>query len=148
LNELDFNSISRNTGNVIGQGIQCDSATLVVTGNNNIIWNNGIVGGAPSLPPSALAQVGGNGCNHTYSDIGPIGVAVTNGNMNFDPGFVDELSGNLHLMPASMAAHLANPQAALTGLPAKDIDGDPRIPTGIEMAADMGADQISKAPAP
>jgi len=143
-NELAFNSISRNTGNNdLGQGIQCPGANQVVIGSNNIIWNNGIIPGSGQLPPTD-PQVNGTGCSHTFSDIGPIGVPPLTTNIGIDPSFVDEATGNLHLMPTSIAIQKADPSTNLSGLAAKDIDGDARVNTGTSMAADMGADQISK----
>jgi hypothetical protein len=137
VNEIDFNSISRNIGVDVGQGIQCTAGTSL-TGRNNIIWNNGALAGVPGS--SSLAQVDGNGCSYRTSDIGP---ALIANNLNQDPGFVNELDSDLHLTAGSVVVRKADPAAKLDDLAATDIDGDARVKTGTEMAADLGADQIS-----
>jgi hypothetical protein len=137
-NEIDFNSISRNVGADAGQGIQCSGGTSL-TARNNIIWNNGMLPGV--VGTSGLPQVDGNGCTYQTSDIGP--TTISN-NIAKDPGFVNELNGDLHLTATSMVARKADPAADLEGLRSTDIDGDARVKSGTEMAADLGADQISK----
>jgi len=137
-NEIEFNSISRNIGADLGQGIQCTTGTSL-TGHNNIIWNNGIL--PATTGPSGLPQVDGNGCTYRTSDIGPVAIA---NNIGQDPSFVSEVDGDLHLMRASTVVRKADPTANLDGLASTDIDGDARTKTGTEMAADLGADQISK----
>src|SRR5262249_31002332 len=63
LHALDFNTIAANTG-VAGTatGVHCDSLTMAVTFDSNIVFANvGSNGGH---------QVDGQFCNYTYSDIG------------------------------------------------------------------------------
>ena len=98
-NELAFNSISRNSGADVGQGVHCSGGTALAA-NSNIIWNNGITPSTPTPPNSLLPQVAGAGCSHRFSDIGPfidLDIANMMGNLNADPMFVDEgVSGNPH----------------------------------------------------
>jgi len=126
-NQLDFNSISRNA-TFEGQGVQCSAGNIIIA-NSNIIYNNGD-------DPSTALQVSGSGCVYKYSDIGPIGVGTINANMTFDPKFVDEANGDLHLMSGSMAVRAADPNADLNDLASRDIDGELRVGP-----ADIGADQ-------
>jgi hypothetical protein len=125
-NELDFNSISHNTTLDIVQGVQCTSGTPFIA-SNNIIWNNGSLGKPVQVASTA-------GCSYKFSDIGPVAETP---NMNADPGFQDEMSGDLHLTKTSTVRGNADPGLVPSGLAAKDIDGDMR-PT----PADIGADQF------
>jgi parallel beta-helix repeat protein len=128
-NRLDFNTLSLNMSSDSGQGIQC-TAVAVLEASSNIIYDNG-------LAPLTAVQVSGNGCHYTYSDIGPVGIGVTDGNMMVPPGFDAQSSKPLHLSSASLARHMADPGADLRGLAAIDVDGDPRV-----APADIGADQL------
>jgi hypothetical protein len=128
MNRLEFNSIAGNlaqTGD--NPGVQC-SAGVGFVARNNIIWVNiGNVG----------AQIGGN-CQYAYSDVGPTSVTGANdagNNLSVDP----LVTSDLHLMSLSPVIKKADPNANLTGVAAKDIDGDSRV-----MPADMGADQIPR----
>lgn len=129
-NELDFNSVSRNNNLGVAQGIDCASATPLVA-SNNIIWNNG--------PLQTSTQVVNTGCSYTYSNIGPTGIGTTDNNQSVNPMFVDEANGDLHLTGTVMSLLMANPNARITGLAEKDIDGDTR-----QNPADIGADQFTR----
>jgi hypothetical protein len=83
-------------------------------------------------------QLGGT-CVHDYSVIGltvtyPTG-ADGGHNKSADPKLVSE-STDPHIQTGSSAIGAANPGADLTGIAAKDIDGDAR-----KSPADCGADQ-------
>jgi hypothetical protein len=49
----------------------------------------------------------------------------TNGNLQADPNFVDQISGNFHLQPGSVALDAGDNLAA--NLPATDVEGNPRL---------------------
>jgi hypothetical protein len=131
LNQIDFNSISKNLTVDMGQGIQCIAGTPLDV-NNNIIWDNGV-------SPATAMQVSGNGCNYRFSDVGPVDIGSANSNLSFSPMFQDESSGNLHLTKDSMLRGKSDPGLAPSGLTARDIDGDVRPTT---MPSDIGADQF------
>jgi hypothetical protein len=124
INRFDFNTIVANKSQTT-PGIQCSAGTF--TAQNNIIWNN--TGSGP---------LGGT-CVHDYSFIGPTVTipGITDGGHNkaIDPKLVSE-ANDPHLQPGSPAIKAANPATDLTGIAAKDIDGDART-----MPADCGADQ-------
>jgi hypothetical protein len=129
-NELRFNSLSRNRNAELGQGINCsNNGNVVVMTSNNIVWDNG------DDPTSAL-QVAGSNCNYSFSDIGPVGI---DSNLSVDPMFQDEIAGDLHLTNGSPLVRGADPNADLTGLAARDINGDLRV-----APADIGADQVPR----
>jgi hypothetical protein len=123
-NRLEFNTISANKSQFIS-GVQCVAGTF--TAQNNIIWDN-----------TGSAQLGGT-CVHDYSIIGLVVAfpAGTDGghNKSSDPKLVSE-ANDPHIQPGSSAIKAANPAADLTGIAAKDIDGDTRT-----SPADIGADQ-------
>jgi hypothetical protein len=56
--------------------------------------------------------------------------------MTVAPQFKNEGAGDLHLLPTSPIRRMADSGADLSGLAARDIDGDPRV-----SRADLGADQ-------
>lgn len=120
-----FNTVSQNQGpfgNV--SGVVCDQTIGVpLAMTSNIVVNN-----------AGPAQVSGDACVWTYSDIAPGPVSGT-GNLSSDPLFVDPVHNNFHLQLASPARDAADPAATL----AVDIDGDAR-PQGA--GRDMGADEI------
>jgi hypothetical protein len=77
-------------------------------------------------------------CSYTYSDIGPdIPTPTGTGNINMDPLFANAATGDFHLTTNSPCRHAADPNADLTGIAAKDIDGDTRT-----RPADIGADEF------
>jgi Right handed beta helix region len=130
MNRLEFNTIANNTAlNGVNAGLDCTVGTSF-TAHDNIIWNN--TGGI---------QISGI-CLHSYSDIGPLAIPVPGtGNKKDDP-----LLGGIgmwHLGTGSPAIGGADPQADLSGIAAKDIDGDMRVKAA-NMGADIGADQVSK----
>jgi hypothetical protein len=122
-NRFDFNTLNNNqTTNSQASGVQCLANNF--TAQYNIIWNN----------MSNTGQLSGN-CMYAYSDIGPITDVVPGaGNMKDDP----VLLANGHLQATSGAVLMKATNADLTGLAARDIDGDLRI-----APADLGADQLS-----
>jgi hypothetical protein len=56
--------------------------------------------------------------------------------MAADPRFANPSQGDLHLLPMSPAIGAADPASDLTGIAARDLDGDIRT-----KPADIGADQ-------
>jgi len=128
MNRLEFNTIANNTAlNGVNAGLDCTVGTSF-TARNNIIWGN-----------TGVIQISGI-CMHSYSDIGPFATPVPGttpgtGNKNNDP----LLTSTWHLGTGSPAIGSADPMADLTGLAAKDIEGDMRV-----SRADMGADQVAK----
>jgi hypothetical protein len=126
---LAFNTITANGGaGGAVTGVACSQVTVPLVLSNNIVYGNQVAG--------AGAQVGGNNCSFTYSDIGPQTVAGT-GNIDMDPLFVDATSANYHLRPGSPAKDAADPGATLS----VDIDGDTRPQRG---RSDMGADEVAE----
>jgi len=126
MNRLEFNTIANNLAQAgVNAGLDCIAGTGF-TAHNNIIWNN--AGGV---------QISGI-CIHSYSDIGPLTTLVPgSGNRKDDPMLGG--TGMWHLGTGSPAIRGADRQADLTGIAAKDIDGDLRT-----APADMGADQVSR----
>jgi Right handed beta helix region len=125
MNRLEFNTIANNTAQSgVNAGVDCIAGTGF-TAHNNIIWNN-----------TGLAQITGN-CSHSYSDIGPFTGPIVpgTGNKKDDP----MLTSTWHLGTGSPAIRGADPQADLTGIAAKDVDGDMRV-----APAEMGADQVPR----
>lgn len=125
-NRLEFNSFARNKAqDTIGCAIHCLAGTF--TARNNVMAGNATA--------SNMAQVGGT-CTHTYSIARPGTVPSGTGNSGADPLFVDTVTGNLHIMLTSPARGMADPSSDLTGIAARDLDGDART-----NPADMGADE-------
>jgi hypothetical protein len=100
-----------------------------LTLSNNIISDNVVSGGGHQVGGSAM-------CSFTYSDIGPDTVSGT-GNTMAPPLFVNPSAGDYHLMANSPCVDAADPNADLTGVAAKDIDGETRT-----KPADIGADEV------
>jgi hypothetical protein len=122
-----FNTVAQNQAMT---GITPGAVCAVIAGlplklTNSIVYDN-----------STGAQVEGNNCSWTYSDIGPTPAAGM-GNINAPPMFVDPLKNNFHLQAGSPALRAADPSADLTGPTARDIDGDART-----SPADIGADEV------
>lgn len=126
-NRLEFNSFNTNQAQVaIGAAIQCTAGAF--TARNNIMSGNGTL--------MNMEQVGG-GCAHAYSIVRPGTVPNGTGNSGSDPMFKNTTTGDLHIQPTSPARGAADPNSALTGIAARDIDGDPRT-----VPADIGADEV------
>ena len=124
---LEFNSFSQNSApGGAAPGMQCSAPGF--TARNNILSDNGI---------STSNQVSGT-CAHAYSIMRPGMLPSGPGNLAVDPMFVDPSLGNLHLKPGSPAQRAADPSSDLTGLAARDLDGDVRV-----APADIGADQLA-----
>lgn len=107
--------------------IQCDITGL--TARNNIISNNG---------DGSVQQIAGS-CGYAFSIVFPGPAPTGPGNLVVDPRFESPGTGDLHLQPGSPAVLAADPNADLSGLAARDIDGDLRV-----APADIGADQIAR----
>jgi hypothetical protein len=128
-NRLAFNTVVRNLiqAGIKSGGIDCNAGINIV-GYYNIMWDNN--------PMPTMDQVSGS-CKHTYSDVGPTGLASSldaGHTLNLNPQLVNE-QGDPHLKAGSPVRGYAS-GADLTGFAAKDIDGDPRT-----TPADLGADQ-------
>jgi hypothetical protein len=124
-NRFEFNTIAYNKaqGGRIA-GLDCRAGNAFVA-SNNIIWMND-------------GPLQFNGGIHTYSDIGPLVTVVPGtGNIKEDPLLTSDTDP--HLQPGSAALTKANPAADISGIAAKDIDGDTRAGP-----IDMGADQASR----
>jgi hypothetical protein len=126
-NRLEFNSFNTNQAQVtIGTAIQCTAGTF--TARNNIMSGNGTL--------ANMEQVGG-GCAHAFSIVRPGTVPSGSGNSASDPMFKNTTTGDLHIEAASPARRAGDPNSDLTGIAARDIDGDPRT-----APPDIGADQV------
>jgi len=124
-NRLDFNTITGNhTQAGFTPGLLCAGGLTV---RNNIIYGNN---------DNLVPQFGGN-CQPAYSDLGFVTVDMNN-NMHADPMF----GAGFHLSAGSSLLGMADPNADLSGIASKDIDGQPRIRRP-GMGADIGADQYS-----
>jgi hypothetical protein len=130
---FDFNTVSANLGpTTVNTGVSCGTVTVPLTFSNNIIYANVLAGGGAQ-------QTGGSPmCAYTFSDIGP--EMTVGSNINADPMFANASTGNFHLTTNSPCRHVADPNADLTGIASKDIDGDPRTASP-GMPADIGADE-------
>jgi hypothetical protein len=118
---LGFNTIAGNKGGLDAvTGVVCSLVTVDLTASNNIIYGNTATG--------LGAQVGGNHCLWSFSDIGP---QASGTNLNTDPGFVP---GDHHLSAGSPLINQADPAATQP----HDIDGDDRPEDG---RRDIGADE-------
>ncbi|HZJ63051.1 MAG TPA: right-handed parallel beta-helix repeat-containing protein [Kofleriaceae bacterium] len=133
-NRIDFNSISRNDARpLFAPGVQCISSPTPLTARYNIIWDNG-------TSPAFRDQVNATGCDHKFSDIGPLPTSYGMMNVNTDPLFMDELAGDLHLMKPVNVMLFANPSASdIAGPAARDIEDELR-----SVATEMGADHVAR----
>ena len=88
---------------------------------NCLVWGNDL----PSL---------GGSVTTSYCDVegvAPVGV----GDLDVDPLFADLAAGDLHLTTGSPCLHAGDPDPS--GLPAVDLDGDPRlVGTGVDIGQD------------
>ena len=126
-NRLEFNSFNKNTTqDGVASAIYCVAGTF--TARNNILSGNGT--------QTQLDQTGGS-CTHAYSIVRPGALPAGTGNSAADPLFVNTTTGDLHIQTSSPARAAADPSSNLTGVAAKDLDGDPRV-----APADIGADQL------
>ena len=99
---------------------------------NCIIWGNAATQSAPAIslndtsgwPPSVIA----------YSDVQ--GGFSGTGNINSDPLFVNQSTGNLHLTAGSPCINKGITASSSVSFPATDLDGGSRV---IGSASDMGA---------
>jgi YD repeat-containing protein len=129
------NTIVGNTANS-GGGLYLQPYMGVVEIWNNIIWNNT----APSGGDIAF-DTGASTFNAFNNDFDPAKVSgafsAQGGNLNVDPLFLDQASGNYHL-----AANSPMIDAGLNtapNIPGIDINGESRITGGI---IDIGADEF------
>ncbi len=132
-NRLEFNTIVKNSANMVG-GVNC-LGTSSITARNNLIHGN-----------TGTAETGGTSCTHSYSVIGiatpPAGTMVR----SMTPAEVALVNGNgatvadFHIAAASLLRGAAEPGSA-TGPTAVDYDGEAR-PNPAGGAADIGADEI------
>jgi hypothetical protein len=84
--------------------------------------------------------VNATGCDHKFSDIGPLPTSYGMMNVNTDPLFMDELAGDLHLMKPVNVMLFANPSASdIAGPAARDIEDELRT-----VATEMGADHVAR----
>lgn len=128
VNRLEFNSFNKNaTIDGVAPALQCVAGGGFVA-RNNIMFDNGT--------PSNMNQVDGT-CMHVYSIMHPGTLLPGIGNSSIDPLFVNSAIGDLHLRANSPARRNADPNSDLSGLAARDIDGDLRV-----APADVGADEI------
>ncbi|MCB9831644.1 MAG: hypothetical protein H6807_04145 [Planctomycetes bacterium] len=113
-------------------GIHSDFGSLAIV--NSILWgDSGGVGPTPGAP-----EAGGPGLiTAVFSNVD--GGWIGFGNMNVDPLFVAEATGDYHLMPTSPVRDMGD--GLVPDLPLKDIDGEPR-PIG--NSTDMGADEFNR----
>lgn len=126
-NKLEFTTIAQNSGNEgITTGVACNGNTQPLNLSNNIVYGNTTAG-------TTLAQVNGPRCmTWRFSNIGPV-AHLGEGNINVDPAFVNAAGNDFHLMQASPARDVADPNATQS----KDIDNQDRTDR-----RDMGADEV------
>ena len=127
---FEFNTIAGNTVmDGLPAGLDCAGSMLV---RNNIIWLNNDGAGAP------VTHVTGT-CLYKTNIIGPGQVVADN--MDVDPQFVDQNTGNYMLKSTSPAKNSAAPDTPTTALYAIDFEGQPR-PNPSGQRADLGADEV------
>ena len=129
-NRLEFNSLNTNFAMAgTGNGVNCAAGATFIA-RNNIIFNNSY----------ANNMIEANGCRYAFNDIGPMPVALAldaGDNINTNPLFVNQTSGDLHLQSGTPLIDSADPVAVITGAAAIDLDDDQRtLPT------EMGADAV------
>ena len=105
---------------------------------NSILWGDIVTGTGNPKEFHGITNFGA----HSNNNIDQSGFAGINGNISQDPIFVSG-SSNLHLRPGSPCIDTGRNDAFF--LPAKDMDGDPRIIDGDgsgTATVDMGADEF------
>jgi hypothetical protein len=123
-NRLELNSFHINvTAAGHGSAIHCSSGLLAA--RNNIMSH--------TMPVQHVAGP----CTHSYSIVWGAALLPGPGNVNADPLFVNPAAGDLHVRSGSPALGRADPSSNLTGLAARDLDGDVRT-----SPADIGADEV------
>lgn len=132
-NTLEFNTIVKNTGGMVG-GVACLGTSAIVARNNLIHSNTG------------TAETTGTSCTHSYSVIGTTAAPAGTMVRTMTPGEVALVNANgttaadYHITAASLLRGAAEPGSA-TGATAVDYDGDVR-PNPAGGAADIGADEV------
>lgn len=118
------NTLVANTAAVRGGGLFCHKSPYVV---NSILWDNT----APEGP-----EIYGAKPKVRYSNVkgGWTGL----GNIDVDPDFIDGPNGDYHITYRSACRSAGNNTAE--GLPAEDMEGDPRKSFG---SVDIGADEFN-----
>ena len=121
-NSLYFCTVVNNFAGLSGGGVYLGGGTVT----NCIVWGNTVGGSSPNITGSGTV---------TYSDI-QRGFTGT-GNINSNPQFVSQSTGNLHLSATSPCINTgtSNIPSGFTS-PATDLDGGKRI---IGTAPDIGA---------
>jgi len=129
---LNNNTIAENTGAVMGGGLFCVSSNPVLT--NCILYNNvaSSFGFQVYLDPNSdpnfyycdvkggTAAFGGPGAGTNYT-------GTYQNNLDSDPAFVDNLSGDYKLMHSSPCINTGNPSIVGLYLPADDLGGNNRL---------------------
>jgi hypothetical protein len=116
-----------------------------LTGNGAIFCSmTGFTGFPVSLNNDAISFAGGPAGNPAASYAGSCSDQTgSNGNVQVDPQFIEPVSGDFHLSPASPLVDTGDNFAL--DLPTQDLDGNPRIAAGSSACVpsiDMGAYEI------
>jgi len=121
------NTITGNTGG----GIYCSGSGSPALTNNIVAFNSsGIYKSGTGTPTLQYNDVYGN-ASYDYSGISP-----GTGDISLDPLLAGRAYGNVHIQPSSRCINAGWNGAP--GLPATDMDGQPRIQNG---TVDIGADE-------
>jgi hypothetical protein len=129
-------TFSQNSANYGGGIFNWDNSNPMLV--NTILWNNSastagdeISNGTGCVPVISYSLIGGSGGSTSWDP-----ALGTDGgdNIDADPMFLDEATGDLRLLPLSPAVDAGD--GTLPGLPATDIEGNPRI---VGANIDMGA---------
>ncbi len=162
------NLIVSNAGELDGGGVMVTGSSGVVVANNTIVANRSPNGGGIFLFQSTATVVNnvvalntstrhgaGIGCRDsggatvTFNDFfsnsseTSSGCTPGTGTLAVDPLFVNAAAGDYHLQAASPLVDAGS--NAVAGLPATDIDGQPRIQDGngdLDAVIDVGADEV------
>ena len=145
-------TISGNTASFVGGGMYnvfSSSPTMTnctISGNVASTGGGGVDNVEYSFPTLTNSILWGDSPNEIESDsFGETTVTFSDiqggysgsGNIDFDPQFVDAANGDYHLQPGSPCIDSGTNDAP-RGLPATDIDGDPRVLCDV---VDMGVDE-------